>query len=827
DTALLRERLGQKLPDYMVPGIVVTLEELPLNANGKVDRKALPEPEPASSPKYEPPQGEVEVALAELWQMVLGRDDISRNDSFFELGGDSIQSLGLITRLRRVGWYLAPKDVFLKPRLVEMATALEPLAVIPARVESVGGGLPLTPIQAHFFDQPMSNRSHWNQALLLRVKRSLDPRCLFQAVQALIDHHDGLRLGFYQQDEQWMAFYRDTESAERILRVVELESFEQVPAACDEVHGSFELSHGPLAGLLLMNLPGGEQRLLLSIHHLIVDGVSWRILLEDLDRIYRQIEAGSDPEPGLSSASYQQWANHLSDRAAKGVWDQELDDWLEIVSGDDSWPVDDPQGRNAAIDVGECEWRLSADPTRRLLRETLAIHKAGIDDMLLTALAEGLRAWGGLEQPLVAVEGHGREPLDDTLDLSRTLGWFTCLYPLRLKATGSPADTLELIRLRRAAVPGKGIGFGALRYLGKPEVRARLSRASSPRLAFNYLGQLDESLAGSRFQPAPESPGKLVDPWSPLNWELEINGQIHRGELSLTCRYSDKRYHAHTVQRLMDAIGRSLEALIAATPAPSHQRKVPVSLRRETEQGQGRLNPLLRLADGNDSGPAIFCPHPVSGTVVGYYPLAAKLAPEWAIWGLQNRQVQEPSWRDTSLVDMARDYVRAVLEQQPKGPYYLLGWSMGGTLALEMAALLERLGKTVAFVGLIDGYVPGAGRDEAYSESGNIPDGQQQDDWQQLLAVEQHLRHLALGHDRLRLLHAPVHAWWASQSPEGNENAEALLAQAIGHSLSSSVWLDTDHMGIVRNLSFLEQLVHQVDDILAGTRALEGNELVK
>ncbi|MEL8050442.1 amino acid adenylation domain-containing protein [Vreelandella neptunia] len=824
DTALLRERLGQKLPDYMVPGVVVMLEELPLNANGKVDRKALPEPEPVSSPRYAPPQGEVEVALAELWQMVLGHDDISRNDSFFELGGDSIQSLGLITRLRRVGWHLAPKDVFLKPRLVEMATALEPLDVIPARVEPVGGDLPLTPIQAHFFDQPMSNRSHWNQALLLRVKRSLDPRCLFQAVQALIDHHDGLRLGFYQQDEQWMAFYRETESAERILRVVELESVEQVPAVCDEVHGSFELSHGPLAGLLLMNLPGGEQRLLLSIHHLIVDGVSWRILLEDLDRIYRQIEAGLDPEPGLPCASYQQWANHLSDRAAKGAWDQELDDWLEIVSGDDSWPVDDPQGRNAAIDVGECEWRLSADPTRRLLRETLAIHKAGIDDVLLTALAEGLRDWGGLEQPLVAVEGHGREPLDDTLDLSRTLGWFTCLYPLRLRATGSPADTLELIRQRRAAVPGKGIGFGALRYLGKPEVRARLSRAPTPRLAFNYLGQLDESLADSRFQLAPESPGKLVDPWSPLNWELEINGQIHRGELSLTCRYSGKRYHAHTVQRLMEAIGRSLEALIAATPAPSHQRKVPVSLQRETEQDKGRLNPLLRLAEGNDRGPAIFCPHPVSGTVVGYYPLAAKLVPEWAIWGLQNRQVQEPSWRDTSLVDMARDYVRAVLEQQPKGPYYLLGWSMGGTLALEMAALLERLGKTVAFVGLIDGYVPGAGQDEAHAESGNIPDGQQQDDWQQLLAVEQHLRHLALGHDRLRLLHAPVHAWWASQSPESNENAEVLLAQAIGHSLSSSVWLDTDHMGIVRHPVFLEQLARQAGYLLGDARASEGKE---
>jgi pimeloyl-ACP methyl ester carboxylesterase len=264
----------------------------------------------------------------------------------------------------------------------------------------------------------------------------------------------------------------------------------------------------------------------------------------------------------------------------------------------------------------------------------------------------------------------------------------------------------------------------------------------------------------------------------------------------------------------MEAIGVSLETLIGVTPAPFHHRPVLASLSRETEQNKGRFNPLLRLANSGGRSPALFCPHPVSGTVVGYYPLAARLAPGWAVWGLQNRQIQDTNWRDSSLAGMARDYVRSILELQPKGPYYLLGWSMGGTLVLEMAALLERLGKTVAFVGLVDGHIPGAGREESSLVSGYIPGDQQQDDWQQLIAVEQHLRHLAFGHHRLRSLLAPVHAWWASRSPESNENAEELLIKAIGKPLSSSVWLDVDHLEIVRNLSFMEQLEQQLDDIL-------------
>lgn len=295
-----------------------------------------------------------------------------------------------------------------------------------------------------------------------------------------------------------------------------------------------------------------------------------------------------------------------------------------------------------------------------------------------------------------------------------------------------------------------------------------------------------------------------MDPATPLTRELEINGEIQQGQLTLSCRYSGARYRDASVQRLLDSIGDALVELLS----PPAETVTPAA-----GMDGRQLNPLVRLAEGRTGSPTLFCPHPVSGTVVGYYPLAGRLAPDWTIWGMQNRQIVDARWRDGSLTAMARDYVRTLLDQQPQGPYYLLGWSMGGSLVLEMATLLERLGKTVAFVGLIDGYVPGAGQERTDNQPDAVPEGVSEDEWQQLLAVERHMRQLARGHKAVRPLRAPVHAWWASRSPENNDNAEVLLEQAMGQPLASSTWLDTDHLGIVRHDGFLAALVDRLNSL--------------
>ncbi|RZI68286.1 MAG: hypothetical protein EOP13_25805, partial [Pseudomonas sp.] len=228
--------------------------------------------------------------------------------------------------------------------------------------------------------------------------------------------------------------------------------------------------------------------------------------------------------------------------------------------------------------------------------------------------------------------------------------------------------------------------------------------------------------------------------------------------------------------------------------------------------------PLIRLSGGASDKPPVFCVHPVSGTVVGYYALARRLSAQWDVWGIQNRQVLDGQWRDSSIEQMARDYVKALLEQQPSGPYRLIGWSMGGTMVLEMARLLTRLGKRVEFVGLIDGYVPGAGQPRPAVPETPVLDAEDEGleadaHWQQLLGVERHMRQLANQCRQIHALSVPVYAWWAEGSPENNDNAPALLEQGMGVRLQVSAWIDADHLSIVRDQPFITQLAEALAQV--------------
>ncbi|SEP81364.1 non-ribosomal peptide synthase domain TIGR01720/amino acid adenylation domain-containing protein [Pseudomonas sp. NFACC02] len=813
----LKQQLGSTLPEYMVPHHIIVMARLPQLPNGKLDRNALPDPQ-LNSQTFEAPQGEREEQLARVWQQLLGVESIGRSDSFFELGGDSIQSLAVITRLRQAGLKLMPKDVFSHPRLKDLALRL---TVVEASAEVVideapRGEVPLTPIQAHFFEQPMTNRAHFNQALLLDVLRKVEAPLLARALEAVLRHHDGLNLSFRAVgDGRWQQAYRQP-SATDSLWVREVADDAALVALCEQAQRSLDLENGPLLRLVLAQMPqdqdrnqGQRQRLLLVAHHLVVDGVSWRVLLEDLARAYAQLSSDGAVNLGPKSSSYQRWAQHLMQAAHVPGREAEATQWQERIghAGDDAWPVDDVTGRATQQDLEQCELLLDAERTHRLLREAPAALNARMDEILLAALAQALSGWTGQRDTLVALEGHGREALSDGLDVGRTVGWFTSLFPVRVTAADTIRQTVEHVRETVRALPDKGVGFGLLRYLGTDSVRRQLAALPEPKVVFNYLGQFDQDLGDGRFAPSGVSAGALIDPATPLNRELEINGQVFAGQLGLSFRYSGQRYQRQTIERLQTAYLAALTQLLDGLPlAQSAAAAVhPVSR-------HGAPNPLIRLSSGASDKPPVFCVHPVSGTVVGYYALARRLSTQWDVWGIQNRQVLDGQWRDRSIEQMARDYVKALLEQQPSGTYRLIGWSMGGTMVLEMARLLTRLGKRVVFVGLIDGYVPGAGQPRpAVPESpatavGGDDESEGDEHWQQLLGVERHMRQLA---NQCRDIHpsgVPVYAWWAQRSPENNDNAPALLEQGMGSRLQVSAWIDADHLSIVRDQSFITQL---------------------
>ncbi len=559
----LREQLQACLPEYMVPAQIVLLAQLPLTANGKLDKRALPVPGLVTQ-QFVAPVGEVEEKLAAIWAEVLKLERVGSSDNFFELGGDSILSLQIIARAKRQGIKLSPKQLFEKQTIGQLAAVARLIEAKPATTAAPAarGPLPLLPIQARFFEMEIARRQHWNQSVMLQPTTPLDATHLRTALAALVEQHDALALNFQLSGDTWQALPQSQRDPE-LLWVRELDSLASLPALADEAQRSLDLQLGRLLRAVLVNLPNAEQRLLLVIHHLVVDGVSWRILLEDLQHAYTALAAGTPLILPGKSSSLHSWAEHLhrygqsEALAAEGAW------WRQTLeAGDATLPRDFPQEHQTRAQAARASSRLSQALTHKLLKVAPAAYRTQINDLLLTALARVLCDWSEQPSVLVQLEGHGREDLFDDVDLSRTVGWFSSLFPVRLTPEATPGASLCAIKEQLRAVPGKGIGYGVLRYLSRC---AELQALPQPRVTFNYLGQFDGAFnpeEGALFVPSGESTGANQDAAAPLgNW-LSVDGQVYGGELELTWTFGTGMYRAETIEALAEAYRRELERLI-------------------------------------------------------------------------------------------------------------------------------------------------------------------------------------------------------------------------------------------------------------------------
>jgi non-ribosomal peptide synthase protein (TIGR01720 family) len=566
----------------MVPAAIVVMDRLPVGTSGKVDRAALPDPTPEAEPSAAPaggdaPAGEVEATLARIWAEVLRRDHVGVHDDFFALGGDSILSIQVILRAAKEGIRLLPRQMFAHGTIAELAAVAGSAPLVVAEQGPVTGEAPLVPVQGWFFEQELPDAHHWNQAFLFRAAERIDVGILARAADAVLAHHDALRARFTRTDAGWTQHFAEPGGPSSVV-TLDLSATpddalaDEIARSGGQAQATLDLAEGPLLRVALFECgPARPQRLLVAAHHLVVDAVSWRVLLEDLEAAYRAFAAGGEPVLPPKTTSYAHWARRLAEfartpevRAETGYWSRAVPASLPPL------PADHPDGADVegALDAVFAE--LDEAETRALLEEVPPVYGTQVNDALLAALAQAYAAWGGGDELLVDVEGHGREDLFDDADTSRTVGWFTTMFPVHLRAAADAGEALRAAKETLRGVPHRGIGYGMLRWAGEPQDGALLAGRARASVSFNYLGQVDggpmgavaEEEAGGLFLPEAGSPGPIRSPRAPRSHPLAAEGMTAGGRLRMGFFYGTARYDRATIERLAEAYTDALRAII-------------------------------------------------------------------------------------------------------------------------------------------------------------------------------------------------------------------------------------------------------------------------
>ncbi|MDE1361764.1 lichenysin synthetase A [Bacillus paralicheniformis] len=552
DTESLARKLAQTLPDYMVPSFWVQLDELPVTANGKVDRRALPQPDvEAQTAEYKAPLTETEQLLADIWQEVLGIDRIGITDNFFALGGDSIKGIQMASRLQQHGWKLEMKDLFQHPTIGELSAYVQAADDQPIDQNPVEGEVTLTPIQRWFFERRFTNEHHWNQSVMLHALTGFDPETAGKALSKLIEHHDALRMVYQRNGDGIVQYNRGLEETAVRPEVIRFnESGAELEAAVlkasNRIQSSIDLTEGPLLKAAIFKTDQGDH-LLIVIHHLVVDGISWRILLEDFAAGYAQAEKGEPIILQDKTHSFAEYAARLEEYAGSKAFAKEIGYWQEIEQAETAaLPKDDEAEDKRMRHTKTAEFSLSKEETEQLMTKVHEAYNTEMNDILLTALGLALKEWTGQEDFIICLEGHGREDIIDGLNISRTVGWFTSQFPalIQMRHSGDIGYQIKQIKEELRHIPNKGIGYGIYRYLTEEGKKAKPIKHD---ISFNYLGQFTEMADSGLFTRSTLPSGDPLSPETEKPNALDIVGYIEDGILTMSIAYHSLEYKESTV----------------------------------------------------------------------------------------------------------------------------------------------------------------------------------------------------------------------------------------------------------------------------------------
>jgi amino acid adenylation domain-containing protein/non-ribosomal peptide synthase protein (TIGR01720 family) len=566
--------LKTRVTEVMIPTVWVELETIPLTINGKIDRKALPDSEGITDLKsqFVAPSTQIEIELAKVWKDVLGIEKIGVYDNFFELGGDSIMSIQIVSRARRAGIEFQVMDIFTHQTIYLLANAVAKRLELPenslADQSVLSGETGLLPIQSWFFDTNHENKSHYNQSVLLQLNKEITAGQLSEAIEKLSLHHDALRLRFFKQNEIWKQTYSDQSAklSSIILDESANQDFEQsITNVCESFQKSIDLDSGILTQFVMIETLKEQthNRLFIVVHHLLIDGVSWRILLADLELILNDLRSQSSTHLGKKSSSYREWFQALKHYSVSERLQSQVAYWknanLKFIpfSTDFIAPY-----KSKVKDTSSVNITLPQDYTDKLIHGISKVYHTEINDFLIAALAKSLQNWSGQSLISIGMEGHGREPISENIDTSRTVGWFTSQFPLllNLEDINNEANLLVSVKEQLRQIPDKGLGYGVLKYVNQLDV---LAGHQPWDILFNYLGQLDNTLSdGNSILAAHEFKGKGIGEENFINSKLSVNASISAGQLRLRWTYSSLDFEEATVLKIAENYLKILRDLI-------------------------------------------------------------------------------------------------------------------------------------------------------------------------------------------------------------------------------------------------------------------------
>ncbi|MBE6052204.1 MAG: amino acid adenylation domain-containing protein [Clostridium sp.] len=566
----ISDYLIEVLPEYMVPRIVMQIDEIPLTQNGKVNLKALPEPEmleEVASDNYIEASGEIEEKLLETWKEVFDSENIGVADRFFTLGGDSIKAIQICAKVKKYGFKLNVHDILLNQSINKIKNCIT-LTELKCDQGVVTGKSKLTPVQKWFFEHEFKNMNQWNQGYMLFRKEGFDVAILEKTLDKLVEHHDALRSNFRMNENVLVEYFEDVDNKSYNLSVLDLRTDDNfkdtINTEVEAVQKSLDIENGPMVGAKIFSTIEGDY-LFMTIHHLVVDGISWRIILEDLNSIYMQLLEGEEVILPEKSSSFKQWSEALYSYAESNKILEMAEYWSRFNSETEFvLPKDNNFDTNMMKDSSTEIMSISKEDTDRLLQGTSKNIDADINEILLTALAISIKNCYDKSRFIINIEGHGRENIVNNIDISRTVGWFTSISPLLLDITNSTniEESIEEVKKEVRAIPNKGVDYGILRYIASDEIRNNINLNINPEVTFNYLGQMGQQREDDAFKVLPDYIENCMNEESERASFLDVFGVTVDGSLTFRFIYNSKACNKETMELLSENFKKAIFDII-------------------------------------------------------------------------------------------------------------------------------------------------------------------------------------------------------------------------------------------------------------------------